>query len=458
MRKLQKRAIICLFFAFILVIGTGVYVGKLAMHGDEWVSYPANKHIFTNGRLTTGVIKDANGETLIANTRDGETEYNEDYETRKAMVHVTGDAYGNIGTGANVVFRDKMVGYNFITGVYSASGSGRTINLTVDSEISKIASNALGSRSGTVGVYNYKTGDIVCMVSSPNYDPYEPPQLSPDDTSGTFLNRFTSASIVPGSIFKLITSTAVIEEVPDISDWTYTCTGSEQYGDYEGDRITCLEAHGTQTFEEALANSCNCAFGQLANMVGAEKMQEYTEKAGLTSSYNINGINTKPGSFDFSDNSLNLAWTGIGQSKDLVNPCSMMVYMGAVANGGDAANPKLIRSVQFSNGLPASLPFKTSTDELVDSNTAAKLKDMMRNNVISEYGEYNFPGLEICAKSGTAEANKTDQPHAWFTGFLDDDEHPYAFVVLVENGGYGTSTAGSVANTVLQAIVERDDN
>ena len=456
MKKMQKRAIICLFFAVLLIAGTVFYTVRLAMNGGDWVSYPANQHIYTNNKITTGVIKDVNGETLISNSKDGETHYNDDKATREALVHVTGDSLGNIATGANVVFRDKMVGYNFITGVYSASGQGRTIELTVDAEVSKIANEALGNRSGTVGVYNYKTGDILCMVSSPNYDPYDPPTLNADDTSGTFLNRFTSSSIVPGSTFKVVTSMAAIETIPDLEDWTYTCTGREQYGSYSGDRITCLYPHGTVNFEEALAESCNCAFGELANKVGAENLKKYTEMAGLTDSYDINGIKTKAGSFEFADNSLDLAWTGIGQSKDLVNPCSMMVFMGAIANGGKAANPQIIDRVRFSNGLPASFPFDTKTETLINEDTAEKLTSMLKNNVKSNYGSYNFPGLDIAAKSGTAEHGEGTEPHAWFTGFLDDPDHPYAFVVVVENGGYGTETAGIVANEVLQAIIDNE--
>lgn len=455
MKKMQKRAIICLFFAVLLIAGTVFYVGNLAVHGKDWVSYPANKHIYTNNKLTTGVIKDVNGRTLISNSKDGATEYNSDKEVREALVHVTGDSLGNIATGANVVFKDKMVGYNFITGVYSASGEGRTINLTVDAEVSKVAKNALGNKRGTIGVYNYKTGEILCMVSSPNYDPNKPPTLEADDTSGTFLNRFTSSAIVPGSTFKVITSMAAIETIPDLDNWTYTCTGREQYGSYKSDRITCLYPHGKVNFEEALAESCNCAFGELANKVGAENLQKYTEMSGLTDSYDINGIHTKESSFDFSDNALDLAWTGIGQSKDLVNPCSMMVYMGAIANGGKAANPKIIDRVRFSNGLPASFPFKTKTEKLINEDTAKKLTSMLKNNVKTNYGSGNFPNLDIAAKSGTAEHGKGTTPHAWFAGFLDDEEHPYAFVVVVENGGYGTETAGKAANKVLQEIIKQ---
>ena len=79
---------------------------------------------------------------------------------------------------------------------------------------------------------------------------------------------------------------------------------------------------------------------------------------------------------------------------------------------------------------------------------------MMANNVTNNYGSSSFPGLDICAKSGTAEVGNGKDPNAWFTGFLKDPENPYAFVVLVENGGYGSSVAGAVANTVLQDIVD----
>ena len=80
---------------------------------------------------------------------------------------------------------------------------------------------------------------------------------------------------------------------------------------------------------------------------------------------------------------------------------------------------------------------------------------MMNYNVVDHYdGDINFPGLKLCAKTGTAEVGDGTS-HAWFTGFLLDDAHPYAFVVLVENAGGGLTNAGAVANTVLQAAVNK---
>ena len=78
----------------------------------------------------------------------------------------------------------------------------------------------------------------------------------------------------------------------------------------------------------------------------------------------------------------------------------------------------------------------------------------MRNNVLDHYGQEQFGDLPVCAKSGTAEVGSDVQPHAWFTGFVDDPDHPYAFVVMVENGGWGSKTAGSIAAKVLRGLTE----
>ena len=87
--------------------------------------------------------------------------------------------------------------------------------------------------------------------------------------------------------------------------------------------------------------------------------------------------------------------------------------------------------------------------------TAEQLASMMSYNVAAHYGgESNFPGLKLCAKTGTAELGDGTS-HAWFAGFLQDEEHPYAFVVMIEQGGGGLSAAGSLANTLLQAAVNR---
>ena len=449
MKKLERRAILCLFIAAALVAGLGIYIAEFIRDGDSWVTYAANQHIYKDGNLKTGTIYDRNGVLLADNTSDGII-YNDDYSVRTATVHTVGDRNRSIANSAESAFQDKLVGYNIITGVYSSGD--RRLNLTVDADLCVTANSALAGRSGTVGVYNYETGDIICLVSSPNFDPLNPPAVSSDDTSGLYINRFLSSAIVPGSIFKLVTTAAVIDNLSGIDDFTYTCTGVSYYGN---DRITCPSAHGTMDFYGALANSCNCAYAQLSQDVGAHTLEEYVDKLELNKGADVNGITTASGSFEFPDEeTVNLSWAGIGQYKDLINPCSYLRFVGAIAGGGKTAEPRLISSVKGPLGFEHKYKSKT-TDQLLSEETASQIKDMMKNNVETTYGESNFPGLDIYAKSGTAEVGGGKTPNSWFTGFIDDPDHPYAFIVLVENGGSGSQVAGAVANAVLQAAVKK---
>jgi len=455
MKKLEKRAVMCLILAGVLLAGLGFYVTKWVMYGSEWVSFAANKHVYTDGRINTGSIYDENGDLLLKNTESGKPEYNDSSAVRKATLHAVGDIDGNILTGANRAFSGKLVGYNPVTGTYSTQDKGRKLYLTINAEVCKTANKALNGRKGAVMVYNYKTGNVICMVSSPNYDPSDPPSGSDDSSSGAYINRCTSAKIVPGSIFKTVTAAAAIEQISDLNDFSYTCDGTLQFASSDVDKVTCPYAHGKENFEEALANSCNCAFAKLSIKLGSSNLEKYTKKAGLTKSYDIDGIHTTAGSFDFPDSGVNLGWAGVGQYHDLVNPCSMMIYMGAIANQGKAPVPNLIKKIEFTNGWPASFIWTGKTDTLIKASTAKKMTELMHNNVKETYGESNFPGLDLCAKSGTAEVGGSSEPNAWFTGFLDDDDNPYAFIVLVQNGGNGAEVAGSVANKVLQKIVDQ---
>jgi peptidoglycan glycosyltransferase len=163
---------------------------------------------------------------------------------------------------------------------------------------------------------------------------------------------------------------------------------------------------------------------------------------GLTSSHELDGITTAAGVFDKSEpGTIDLSWSGIGQYHDLVSPYAMLRYVAAIANGGELMEPTILGHGRFE-----------STKKILSAETAEKIAKMMDYNVKNEYGSWNFPNLPICAKTGTAEVGDGTS-HAWFVGFLEDEDHPYAFVVIVEHGGGGLKNAGSVANTVLQAAV-----
>lgn len=450
MKKIEKRAIMCLLLALVLFVGLGVFCYRYVTDGDDWAAYEGNRDVYAEGDLAKGSLYDRNGLLLMKNSSEG-TIYNESTSVRKALMHITGDSDNNVSTGANRAFTDELIGYDLINGIYSLNNEGEAITMTLDANICATAYNALGGKNGTVGVYNYKTGEIICMVSTPSYDPAYPPSV-PEE--GSYINRFTSATFVPGSIFKLVTSAAAIENLDDAFTWTVNCTGSLDYG--HGDKVTDLSVHGTVDMRKALQYSCNCYFARLSERLGPGQLEVYTEKLGLNKSVDINGIKTAQGTFDYPESGIGLAWTGIGQWHDMVNPCAMMIYMGAIANDGKAVMPYIISPSSLVGKKVKEISrseLNIKTKKMIDASTASSLKDMMSNNITSTYAASIFSGLDnVCGKSGTAEVDN-GEPNAWFVGFLDDPENPYAFVVLVENGGSGTSVAGSVANKVLQDIV-----
>jgi len=431
----------------LLLAGVGLFGYRFVRFGGKWATFYGNTQIYTDGAINRGTITDRYGEELLKCTPDG-FQYSGDYVTRVSTVHAVGDPHGNISDGAISVFRSQLIGYDILNGTYDNTANGKKIALTIDASANRTAYEALGGMTGTVGVYNWKTGEVVCMVSTPAFDPAYEPEASADDESSYFFNNFLDGLLTPGSTFKLVTAAAVIENMRDRDSFTFDCDGVNKVGKGDDSALTDVTAHGEVDFRAALAQSCNGAFGALTREVGAKTMAKYAKKAGLTEPVQIDGIETAAGSFDFpDDDDVKLSWAGIGQADDLVNPCAMMVYMGAIANGGEPVQPTLIKSATFIKELAGG----KSMGKYLDSDTAAELKDMMKNNVVENYGEWNFEGMDMYAKSGTAEVGSWN-PDAWFVGFTDDEDAPYAFVVWVKDGGFGAEAAAPIAARVIRAL------
>lgn len=457
MLKIERRAAVCLALAGALALGLVLFTFFFIRDGGRWSSFPANRHLYNSqGQLSVGRVLDRDGDLLSWVDEEGNRVYYENATVRKATLHTVGDAQGKIGSGALVAFADKLSGYSLLTGAYSPLGKGNDLYLTLDAYLNYVAYQAMGGRKGAVGVYNYKTGEILCLVSTPTFDPADPPEIQEGDLQydGVYVNRFLSGAFVPGSVFKTVTLAAAIENIPDLFERTFTCTGSTLVG---GEPVTCPHAHGEMDIYSAFAQSCNGVFAQLADELGAEKMAEYTQKAGLTSVYKVNGLKTTAGQFQFTGCTENqLGWAGVGQFNDLANPCALMVYMGAVGNGGQAAVPRLVSRAVSPLKIPVSFSFTGKTGDLIAPETAKTMADMMARNVTDTYGAGRFPNMDLCAKSGTAEVGGGKAPTSWFVGFLRNEDAPYAFAVVVEEGGSGAQAAGSVASQVLNVLVNGD--
>ena len=447
MKKVSGRAIFPLILAIVLLAGTALLCVRYFAKADEWVTFSGSPHVYTGVNLDGGVVYDRDG-TLLLDSTDGRT-YSADAVTRTATMHLLGDRYGYIQAPLLGSFADDMIGFDKINGLYGAEGTEANAALTLSAAAQIAAYQALGNYHGTVGVYNYKTGEILCAVTSPSYDPDNMPDVDADTSGaydGVYVNRFFQAAYTPGSIFKIVTLAAAIETVPDWESLTFTCEGKTIIG---GQEIICEGVHGTITLKQALAHSCNVAFGELAGKVGTKALMEYAEKLGLTESFECDGIPVKAGTVDLKDaDAGDLAWAGIGQYTDQVNALTFMRAMGRIAGGGTGAEPYLMAKI--TRGEKTAYEAKTETSSrALKAETAAKLTEYLRNNVATMYGDWQFGGLNVCAKSGTAE-HEGETADAMFAGFCVDENCPLAFVVFVENGGSGSAVAAPIAAKVLQ--------
>ena len=447
MKKVSGRAIFPLILAIVLLAGTVLLCVRYFAKADEWVTFSGSPHVYTGVNLDGGIVTERDG-TLLLDSTDGRT-YSADAVTRTATMHLLGDRYGYIQAPLLGSFADYMIGFDKINGLYGAEGTEANAALTLSASAQTAAYQALGNYHGTVGVYNYKTGEILCAVTSPSYDPDNMPDVDADTSGaydGVYVNRFFQAAYTPGSIFKIVTLAAAIETVPDWENLTFTCEGKTIIG---GQEIICEGVHGTITLKQALAHSCNVAFGELAGKVGTKALMEYAEKLGLSESFECDGIPVKAGTVDLKDaDAGDLAWAGIGQYTDQVNALTFMRAMGRIAGGGTGAEPYLMAKI--TRGEKTAYEAKTETSSrALKAETAAKLTEYLRNNVATMYGDWQFGGLNVCAKSGTAE-HEGETADAMFAGFCVDENCPLAFVVFVENGGSGSAVAAPIAAKVLQ--------
>lgn len=465
MKMITKRGIFLWIMSLAFVVGLVFMTVSLVQNGDTWVMKRFNHHVYSNGELIgAGTIYDKDGDVL-AETKDGDRVYSDSATTRKSTLHVVGDPKNFISTGVQSVYSARLTGYSLLFGVHNIQkyGKGNDLKLTIDRDVCDEAYKALDGRKGTVGIVNYKTGEIVCSVSSPSYDVEDVPDnlLTSERYEGVYINRLLDAHYVPGSTFKLVTAICAIENIPDIYSREWVCDG--EYQPKSGVAIKCNANHGKHiNFKDALAKSCNSTFAQIAIELGQEKLATTAKELGIGSAVTVSGtIDSYAGHFDTTDKIKlgvdALGWTGIGQGNTRIAPITMLRIVSAVANGGNAVSFNIVDSL--ANQAGKALDFTLSSNQLsmMNSDVAEKLKKMMRYNVTNHYGESRYKGLNLCAKSGTAQID-SDENHniAWFVGFMDDSEHPYAFVVAIENGNSGSQTAGPVAKRVLTKLVESE--
>lgn len=460
MKSISRRALSLYVIILLFLAGCGLLFYNLVTNSSDWAMNRVNKHLYSSGNLATaGDITDINGD-ILATTENGQRIYNESKNVRMATLHTVGDSAGFIASGIQTSFKDELTGYTLVDGVYNLKryGKGNDIKLTLNSKVCATAYKALGNRKGTVAVMNYKTGELVCIVSTPTYDIKNKPDDIATDTTGKYdgiyLNRFFSGLYTPGSTFKVITAASAIENIPDIYNRTFECNGKIQIG--EG-YVICNGTHGEIDFETAMNKSCNCAFAKIADELGAEKLTLTAERLGfntkkMTVSDKISCAKSKLNLTE--STALDIGWAGIGQYTTLINPCQMLTIISAIANGGVATNPYLVSEITNPEGEVVFTEKTSNLGEYFDYSVAQSLDNILRSNVKNQYGDWYFPNLNMCGKTGTAEISDDEdaKPNALFVGYSQNEETPFAIIVVVENTTSAIKSAVPIASSVMKEI------
>ena len=416
---------------------------------------------------------------------EGELGYLRQYPEPKRYAHITGFYsffFGREGierTQNDVLSgsADRWFFRRLIDMVTGEQPRGGGVALTINPAAQEAAWSALGDNKGAVVAIEPSTGAILAMVSKPSYDPnplasHDIPtqqeaweQLNADEDK-PLSNRAAAEILPPGSVFKLVTSAAALENgfepdsvVPGPAEYDLP-QSTRTIPNYSGQ--SCGPNNET-TITNALRISCNTAFAWLGNELGADVMLDQAERFGFNSIPLANGdIRSVPSNFPTDPNPPQLAQSAIGQFDVRATPLQIAMVSAAIANRGQLMNPYLVdelRGPDLVRVLEVTEPEVIS--QAVSAETARQLTEMMVEVVDNGTGTpAQMDGIQVAGKTGTAQSGRDDPPYAWFTSFAPADNPQVAVAVVIEEAPdtarddiAGGRLAAPVAKAVMEAVL-----
>lgn len=362
-------------------------------------------------------------------------------------------AYTMLTSNENIFLKVK----NDLTGV---KNQGNNIYSTLDPYLTLAASDALGDRRGAVVVTNIKTGEILAIVSKPDFDPNSIDEMWDEYNSsdtGTLLNRATMGLYPPGSTFKIVTALEYIKEHEDSSQYDYLCKGSFSL---DGATINCYhgQKHGEVDFKKSFAKSCNSSFANITSSLNKVKFSDTCEELlfgkELPCPYTY-----KKSTVSISKKTVmeDMLQSGIGQGATLVTPVHMNLITAAIGNEGVLMTPYVVKKVTNADGDVISETKPKTYMRLLTEDNADELTELMAAVVTEGTGTRlrDDVSYRAAGKTGSAEYSQDkNQSHAWFTGFAPVDDPEIAVTVIVEGGGSGGETAVPIARAVFDTYFE----
>ena len=408
-----------------------------------------------------------------------------------------------IGTNAIQRYEVNAYGKRINQLEHQKGKQGLRVRLTVDTEVQKACGKLLNDRAGSISVMDIYTGDIIAMYSSPSYDPNKFLfGISNDDWAlirnnplKPLVNKTLSGLYSPGSTIKPIVALSALENKIVSPSFKVKCTGKmELYGQ----TFHCWKekGHGFVSLKNAMKQSCDTYFYEVARLLGVDRLNVTAEKFGLGKKvlgdyfdFEKSGLfpNTK-----WKKNNLGKGWvlgetliTGIGQGYTQTTPLQLCLMTAQIANGGYSIKPRIIVD---NNPMPIEEIKRKLKEETLHTQEKKLFNDPRNIKIVQEamfsstnelYGtsyksRIDDPKYQFAGKTGTAQVKRIsmrereldlkieqipykDRDHALYIAYGPYINPRYALSIIVEHGGSGSRTAAPIAKELFKLIIDRND-
>ena len=355
---------------------------------------------------------------------------------------------------------------------------GKQIQLTIDYDLQQIAEDDMAGKKGAVVALNPRTGEVLAFVSRPAPDPNdfavriskEEWQHLNEDPDHPLMNRVTQAQLAPGSTFKVIMATAMLESKAVPESFTAFCPG---YANFYGRQFKCWVygkgSHGAVSLHGAIVHSCDVFFYNVGQRMGIDTIAKYAKMFGLGARTGIDLPSEETGlvpSEEWVQRVFHHKWypgstisVAIGQGAVTTTPVQLAYAIGGIASGGIFKQPHLLKDAAHVGEMRVPL----------SEHTVEEVTEGMYG-VVNEGGTAaasRLQGVEFCGKTGSAQvmsnaergkigkAASKGKDNAWFVGFAPRRDPEIVISVLVEGGEHGASAAAPIARDIVKAYYDK---
>jgi len=385
---------------------------------------------------------------------------------------------------------------------YQKGKQGSKIRITLDTEVQKLCAELLVNKAGSISVMDIYTGEVIALYSSPSYDPnlflfgisQDEWQLIRNNPLKPLINKTLSGLYSPGSTIKPIVALSALENNIIDTNFKVRCKGKIEL---HGQTFHCWKekGHGTVNLKDAMKQSCDTYFYEIARKLGVDRLKITADKFGLGKK--VLGAyfeNEKSGQFpdtQWKKNNLGKGWvlgetliTGIGQGYTQTTPIQLCLMTAQIANGGYKINPKIItddnqltseeikKAVQKNNFQPNLPLFDNQNNIKIVQKAMFSSTNELRGT--SYRSRIEDPKYQFAGKTGTAQVKRiskrereldlktsqipyNERDHALYVAFGPYKNPRYALSIIVEHGGSGSSTAAPMATKLFKLIIDRHE-